>query len=94
MDTLKLVIGCAWVVFWIYWLASASTSKESVASGWRSRLSGVSGIGLRYRCCAARRRPGCAQRDPGGGRGAAVRLRDRAGGLGPGCIWGVTGERR
>jgi protein-S-isoprenylcysteine O-methyltransferase Ste14 len=46
MHALKLVIGCAWLVFWIYWLASASTSKESVASGWRTRLTGVSAVGV------------------------------------------------
>jgi protein-S-isoprenylcysteine O-methyltransferase Ste14 len=46
MHALKIVIGGAWIVFWIYWLASASTSKESVAGGWRSRLTGVSAIGV------------------------------------------------
>jgi protein-S-isoprenylcysteine O-methyltransferase Ste14 len=46
MHALKLVIGCAWLVFWIYWLASASTSKESVASGWRTRLTGVSVVAV------------------------------------------------
>jgi protein-S-isoprenylcysteine O-methyltransferase Ste14 len=46
MHPLKLAIGCAWLVFWIYWLASASTSKQSVRSGWRTRLTGVSVIGV------------------------------------------------
>ena len=46
MHTLKLVIGLAWIVFWIYWLASASTSKESISGGWRSRLTGVSAVGV------------------------------------------------
>jgi len=46
MHALKIVIGCAWIVFWIYWLASASTSKESVAGGWRTRLTGVSAVGV------------------------------------------------
>jgi protein-S-isoprenylcysteine O-methyltransferase Ste14 len=46
MHALKIVIGCAWLAFWIYWLASASTSKESVASGWRTRLTGVSAVGV------------------------------------------------
>jgi len=46
MHALKIVIGCAWLVFWFYWLVSASTSKESVASGWRTRLTGVSAIGV------------------------------------------------
>jgi protein-S-isoprenylcysteine O-methyltransferase Ste14 len=46
MHALKIVIGVAWIVFWIYWLASASTSKESVSGGWRTRLTGVSAIGV------------------------------------------------
>jgi protein-S-isoprenylcysteine O-methyltransferase Ste14 len=46
MQPLKLAVGCAWIVFWIYWLASASTSKESVAGGWRTRLTGASAIGV------------------------------------------------
>ncbi len=46
MHALKLAIGGAWLVFWIYWLASASTSKESVKSGWRTRLTGVSVVGV------------------------------------------------
>ena len=46
MHPLRLTIDCAWVVFWIYWIASASTSKESVSSGWRTRLTGVSAVGI------------------------------------------------
>jgi protein-S-isoprenylcysteine O-methyltransferase Ste14 len=46
MHPLKLAIGCAWIVFWIYWLASASSSKESVSGGWRTRLTGVSTVGV------------------------------------------------
>jgi len=46
MHPLKLAIGCAWLVFWIYWLASAASSKESVESGWRPRLTGVSAIAV------------------------------------------------
>jgi protein-S-isoprenylcysteine O-methyltransferase Ste14 len=46
MQTLKLAIGIAWIVFWIYWLASASTSKESVSGGWRTRLTGASVVGV------------------------------------------------
>ena len=46
MHTLKLVVGCAWIVFWIYWLVSASTSKESVSGGWRTRLTGASVVGV------------------------------------------------
>ena len=46
MHPLTLAIGWAWIVFWIYWLASAATSKESVSGGWRTRLSGVSVVGV------------------------------------------------
>jgi protein-S-isoprenylcysteine O-methyltransferase Ste14 len=46
MHTLKIVIGFAWIAFWIYWLASATTSKESISGGWRTRLTGVSAIAV------------------------------------------------
>jgi protein-S-isoprenylcysteine O-methyltransferase Ste14 len=46
MHALKLAIGYAWIAFWLYWLASATTSKESVSSGWRTRLTGVSAVGV------------------------------------------------
>ena len=46
MHPLELAIGCAWIIFWIYWLASASTSKESVSGGWRTRLTGGSAVGV------------------------------------------------
>ena len=46
MHALKLAIGVAWLVFWIYWIASASGSKESVPGGWRTRLTGVSAVGV------------------------------------------------
>jgi protein-S-isoprenylcysteine O-methyltransferase Ste14 len=46
MHALKVAIGLAWIVFWIYWLVSASTSKESVRGGWRTRLAGVSAVGV------------------------------------------------
>jgi protein-S-isoprenylcysteine O-methyltransferase Ste14 len=46
MDPLKIAIGYAWIVFWIYWLASAVTSKQSVKGGWRTRLVGVGGAGV------------------------------------------------
>ena len=45
MQTLKLVIGFAWLAFWLYWLAVAAGSKESVSGGWRSRLAGGGAIG-------------------------------------------------
>ena len=46
MHALKLAIGVAWLVFWIYWLASAATSKASVRGGWRTRLAGVSVVAV------------------------------------------------
>jgi protein-S-isoprenylcysteine O-methyltransferase Ste14 len=46
MHPLHLVIGGAWLVFWIYWLVAASRSKESVSGGWRTRLAGVSTVGV------------------------------------------------
>jgi protein-S-isoprenylcysteine O-methyltransferase Ste14 len=46
MQSLKLAIGLAWIVFWIYWIASAASSKESVSGGWRTRLTGVSAVGV------------------------------------------------
>jgi protein-S-isoprenylcysteine O-methyltransferase Ste14 len=46
MHALKLAISLAWIVFWLYWLASAATSKESVSGGWRTRLTGVSAVGV------------------------------------------------
>ena len=46
MHALRLAIDGAWIVFWIYWIASASTSKESVKGGWRPRLAGVSAVGV------------------------------------------------
>jgi protein-S-isoprenylcysteine O-methyltransferase Ste14 len=46
MPQLKLAIGCAWLIFYIYWIASAAGSKDSVRSGWRTRLTGVTAIGV------------------------------------------------
>jgi protein-S-isoprenylcysteine O-methyltransferase Ste14 len=46
MDPLKLAIGYAWLLFWIYWIVSAATGKESVRGGWRARLTGVSAVAV------------------------------------------------
>jgi len=46
MQPLKFAIGCAWIVFWVYWLVSAATSKGSVRGGWRTRLTGVSVVAV------------------------------------------------
>ena len=44
MYPLEIAIGWAWVTFWIYWLASAARSKQSVKGGWRRQLTSVSVI--------------------------------------------------
>ena len=98
MHSLTLAIGYAWIIFWIYWLVSASTSKQSV----KARVADAAdrrqrNRGLRDRGRPARRQPGRAQRDPRGDRGAAVRLRDRAGGmarLNLGRNWGMPMTQR
>jgi protein-S-isoprenylcysteine O-methyltransferase Ste14 len=46
MQTLKFAIGITWIIFWVYWIASAATSKESISGGWRTRLTGVSAIAV------------------------------------------------
>jgi protein-S-isoprenylcysteine O-methyltransferase Ste14 len=47
MGALKFAISFAWVVFWVYWLVAAASSKESVAGGgWRRGLTGVSLVGV------------------------------------------------
>jgi protein-S-isoprenylcysteine O-methyltransferase Ste14 len=46
MHTLKLAIEYAWLVFWIYWLVSAFSSKASISGGWRAQIGGVSGVGV------------------------------------------------
>ncbi len=46
MQQLQLAIGYVWLVFGIYWLVSAFTSKASVRGRWRPRLTGVSAVGV------------------------------------------------
>jgi protein-S-isoprenylcysteine O-methyltransferase Ste14 len=46
MQALRFAVGVAWIVFWVYWLASAATSKASVGGGWRTRLTGVSVVAV------------------------------------------------
>ena len=46
MNPLKLAIGYAWLIFWVYWLVSAASSKQSVSGGWRTRLTGVTAVGV------------------------------------------------
>jgi protein-S-isoprenylcysteine O-methyltransferase Ste14 len=42
MDALKTAIAIAWVIFWVYWLASAVGVKEGTASRRRIPLNGLS----------------------------------------------------
>jgi protein-S-isoprenylcysteine O-methyltransferase Ste14 len=44
MHPLAIAIGWAWVAFWIYWLASAASSKQSVRGGRRRQLTGITVI--------------------------------------------------
>jgi protein-S-isoprenylcysteine O-methyltransferase Ste14 len=46
MHPLTLAIDYAWLVFWIYWLAAAVSRKQSVRTGWRTRLIGASALGV------------------------------------------------
>jgi protein-S-isoprenylcysteine O-methyltransferase Ste14 len=46
MHSLKLAISCAWIIFWIYWLVSATNSKESISGGQRIPPTGVSAVGV------------------------------------------------
>lgn len=42
MHTLKTTIGIAWIVFWVYWLASAVGVKEGRGRGRRIPFTGLS----------------------------------------------------
>jgi protein-S-isoprenylcysteine O-methyltransferase Ste14 len=42
VDTLRAAIAVVWVVFWVYWLASAFGAKESTGRGRRVPLNGLS----------------------------------------------------
>jgi protein-S-isoprenylcysteine O-methyltransferase Ste14 len=44
MHPLEIAIGWAWIAFWIYWLASAASSKQSVRGGRRRQLTGITVI--------------------------------------------------
>jgi protein-S-isoprenylcysteine O-methyltransferase Ste14 len=46
MHTLKIAIAIAWIVFWVYWLASAFGVKEGRASRRRIPLNGVSALAV------------------------------------------------
>ncbi len=46
MHTLKTAIAIAWIVFWVYWLASAFGVKEGRASRRRIPLNGLSALSV------------------------------------------------
>jgi protein-S-isoprenylcysteine O-methyltransferase Ste14 len=46
MQTLKTAIAVAWILFWIYWLASAFGVKEGRASRRRIPLNGISALAV------------------------------------------------
>jgi protein-S-isoprenylcysteine O-methyltransferase Ste14 len=46
MHTLKIAIAIAWIVFWVYWLASAFGVKEGRASRRRIPLNGISALAV------------------------------------------------
>jgi protein-S-isoprenylcysteine O-methyltransferase Ste14 len=46
MHALKIAIAVAWIVFWVYWLASAFGVKEGRADRRRVRLGGVSALAV------------------------------------------------
>src|SRR5580704_1526817 len=46
MHTLKIAIAIAWIIFWIYWLASAFGVKEGRASWRRIPLNGLSALAV------------------------------------------------
>jgi protein-S-isoprenylcysteine O-methyltransferase Ste14 len=46
MHALKIAIAIAWIVFWVYWLASAFDVKEGRASRRRIPLNGLSALSV------------------------------------------------
>jgi protein-S-isoprenylcysteine O-methyltransferase Ste14 len=46
MNALKVAIAVGWIIFWLYWLASAANSKTSIRTGWRPRLAGGGVVGV------------------------------------------------
>ncbi len=46
MHTLKIAIAIAWIVFWIYWLASAFGVKKGRSGGHRIPLNGLSALSV------------------------------------------------
>jgi protein-S-isoprenylcysteine O-methyltransferase Ste14 len=46
MQTLKIAVAIAWIIFWIYWFASALGVKEGRASRRRIPLNGLSALSV------------------------------------------------
>jgi protein-S-isoprenylcysteine O-methyltransferase Ste14 len=46
MHTLELIIDIVWVIFWVYWLASAFGAKEGQGSRRRIPLNGVTALSV------------------------------------------------
>ena len=46
MQGLRTAIAIVWVVFWLYWLASATTAKASVRGRRRFRLLGLTAVAV------------------------------------------------
>jgi protein-S-isoprenylcysteine O-methyltransferase Ste14 len=46
MHALQTAVAVAWIVFWVYWLASAFGVKEGRASGRRIPLNGLSALAV------------------------------------------------
>ena len=46
MNTLKSAIGIAWLVFWVYWLASAVGVKRGTVAGRRLPFTGVTALAV------------------------------------------------
>jgi protein-S-isoprenylcysteine O-methyltransferase Ste14 len=46
MQTLKTAIAIAWLVFWVYWLASAFGVKEGIRSRRRIPLAGLTALAV------------------------------------------------
>jgi protein-S-isoprenylcysteine O-methyltransferase Ste14 len=46
MHTLKTVVAIGWIIFWVYWLASAFRVKEGRASRRRIPLNGLSALSV------------------------------------------------
>ena len=46
MHTLQIAIAIAWIIFWVYWLASAFGVKEGRASRRRVPLNGLSALAV------------------------------------------------